>query len=220
MILDTSAISAMGEGGATLENVLPDVRSQSTEKRPKAVKIFTDGACSPNPGPGGLAAVLLYGKHRKEIAEGYRRTTNNRMELMAVIRGLESLNQECSVQIFTDSRYVRDALERGWIKKWKRNGWKTISREDAANKDLWVRLGELCETHRCSFHWVKGHSKNRENNRCDQLAVAAGKRQTLSVDYGFEKAAMESKQEVAKLRKSFVVFTPKKALREQPDSHG
>jgi ribonuclease HI len=108
----------------------------------KKVVIYTDGACSPNPGPGGLGAVLLYGKHRKEIAEGYRRTTNNRMELMAVVRALESLNQSCSVQIFTDSRYVRDAFEQGWIKKWKANGWKTVLREDVLNKDLWTRLSE------------------------------------------------------------------------------
>jgi ribonuclease HI len=153
----------------------------------KKVVIYTDGACSPNPGPGGLGAVLLYGKHRKEIAEGYRRTTNNRMELMAVVRALESLNQSCSVQIFTDSRYVRDAFEQGWIKKWKANGWKTVLREDVLNKDLWTRLSELCEGHRCSFHWLKGHSKSKENNRCDELAVAAGKQPNLAIDHGFEK---------------------------------
>jgi ribonuclease HI len=152
----------------------------------KEVRIFTDGACSPNPGPGGLAAVLLYGKHRKEIAEGYRCTTNNRMELMAVIRGLESLNQPCSVQIFTDSRYVQDAFEKNWIKKWQSNGWKTALREDVANKDLWMRLSELCDQHQCSFHWVKGHSRNRENNRCDELAVRAGKQAPLAVDNIYE----------------------------------
>ena len=121
---------------------------------------------------------------------------------MAVIRGLESLNQECSVQIFTDSRYVRDAFEDGWIRKWRSNGWKTILREDVANKDLWIRLSELCETHSCSFQWVKGHSKNRENNRCDELAVAAGKRTSLLVDYGFEKAKQTSNRETTKVAQS------------------
>lgn len=157
-------------------------------KSKKIVKIFTDGACSRNPGPGGFAAVLLYGEHRKEIAQGYRRTTNNRMELMAVICGLETLHEECSVQIFTDSRYVQDAFVKNWIKKWRSNGWKTSLRQDVANKDLWIRLGDLCEKHDCSFHWVKGHSQNQENNRCDELAVAAGKRLSLAVDHGYEES--------------------------------
>jgi ribonuclease HI len=155
-------------------------------KSKKTVKIFTDGACSPNPGPGGLAAVLLYGRHRKEIAQGYRRTTNNRMELLAVIRGLETLHEECSVQIFTDSRYVQDAFAKNWIKKWRSNGWKTSLRQEVANKDLWIRLSELCKKHDYSFHWVKGHSQHQENNRCDELAVAAGKRLPLAPDYGYE----------------------------------
>jgi ribonuclease HI len=110
----------------------------------KKVKVFTDDACSPNPGSGGLAAVLLYEKHRKEISEGYRRTTNNRMELMAVIRALESLNQPCLVNIYTDFRYVRDAFEQDWIRKWKRNGWKTRLEEAVLNRDLWTRLSDLC----------------------------------------------------------------------------
>jgi ribonuclease HI len=156
-------------------------------RRRKNVVVYTDGACSPNPGPGGCSAVLLYEKHRKEIAEGYRLTTNNRMELMAVVRALESLNQKCSVQIFTDSRYVRDAFERGWIKKWKSNGWKTRLREDVLNTDLWTRLCELCQVHDCVFHWIKGHDLTKENIRCDELAVAAGKKPRLAVDHGYEK---------------------------------
>jgi ribonuclease HI len=152
----------------------------------KKVKVFTDGACSPNPGSGGLAAVLLYEKHRKEISEGYRRTTNNRMELMAVIRALESLNQPCLVNIYTDSRYVRDAFEQDWIRKWKRNGWKTRLEEAVLNRDLWMRLSDLCEVHQCRFHWVKGHGRTRENNRCDELAVAAAKRPGLLADFGYE----------------------------------
>jgi ribonuclease HI len=153
----------------------------------KNVVVYTDGACSPNPGPGGCSAVLLYEKHRKEIAEGYRLTTNNRMELMAVVRALESLNQKCSVQIFTDSRYVRDAFERGWIKKWKSNGWKTRLREDVLNTDLWLRLCELCQVHECVFHWIKGHHRTKENIRCDELAVAAGKKPRLAIDHDYEK---------------------------------
>jgi ribonuclease HI len=156
-------------------------------RRRKNVVVYTDGACSPNPGPGGCSAVLLYEKHRKEIAEGYQLTTNNRMELMAVVRALESLNQKCSVQIFTDSRYVRDAFERGWIKKWKSNGWKTRLREDVLNTDLWTRLSELCQVHHCVFHWIKGHDRTKENIRCDELAVAAGKKPRLAVDHGYEK---------------------------------
>jgi len=108
------------------------------------------------------------------------------MELMAVIRALESLNQPCLVNIYTDSRYVRDAFEQGWIKKWKRNGWKTRLEEAVLNKDLWTRLVELCEVHQCRFHWVKGHGRTRENNRCDELAVATAKRTGLLPDLGYE----------------------------------
>lgn len=107
---------------------------------------------------------------------------------MAVICGLETLHEDCSVQIFTDSRYVQDAFVKNWIKKWRSNGWKTSLRQDVANKDLWIRLSDLCEKHDCSFHWVKGHSQNQENNRCDELAVAAGKRLSLAVDYGYEES--------------------------------
>jgi ribonuclease HI len=141
---------------------LGNSHSLENNLRRKHVVIYTDGACSPNPGPGGCSGVLLYEKHRKEIAEGYRHTTNNRMEPMAVVRALESLNQKCSVQIFTDSRYVRDAFERGWIKKWKSNGWKTTLREDVLNTDLWAQLCELCQAHHCVFHWIKGHDRTKE----------------------------------------------------------
>jgi len=108
------------------------------------------------------------------------------MELMAVIRALESLNQPCLVNIYTDSRYVRDAFEKGWIKNWKRNGWKTSLEEAVLNKGLWTRLASLCEVHQCRFHWVKGHSRNKENNRCDELAAAETKRPGLPVDLGYE----------------------------------
>lgn len=137
----------------------------------KAVTLYTDGACSGNPGPGGWGAVLLFGGHEKELSGGEEKTTNNRMELTAVIRGLEALKEPCLVDLYSDSKYVIDALEKGWAKGWKSRGWVKSDKKPALNPDLWERLLELCEIHALKLHWVKGHADNRYNNRCDQLAV-------------------------------------------------
>ena len=148
----------------------------------KEVIIYTDGACSGNPGAGGYGAVLLYGDKRKELSQGYRMTTNNRMEVLAVIKALEILKGQCSVTLYSDSKYVVDAIEKGWVKKWKANGWKRNQKEMASNIDLWERLLELLEKHHVVFHWVKGHADNIENERCDFLARKAIEYGTLLED--------------------------------------
>lgn len=136
------------------------------------VTIYTDGACSGNPGPGGYGAILMYGSHKKELSGGDANTTNNRMELMGVITALEALNRPCQVDLYTDSQYVVNAIEKGWARKWQSNGWMRNKKDKALNPDLWQRLLDLLETHQVTFHWVKGHAENPYNNRCDELAVA------------------------------------------------
>lgn len=137
----------------------------------KTVTLYTDGACSGNPGPGGWGVVLLYGGHKKELSGGERNTTNNRMELTAVIQALSLLKEPCIVDLWSDSKYVIDALEKGWAKSWRAKGWVKADKKPALNPDLWERLLELCETHTVRLHWVKGHATNPYNNRCDELAV-------------------------------------------------
>jgi len=139
----------------------------------KEVIIYTDGACSGNPGPGGWGAILRYGEKTKELSGGEKQTTNNRMELTGVISALQALNQPCRVQLYTDSQYVVNAMEKGWAVSWRSKGWRRSNKEPALNPDLWQTLLELCETHEVTFHWVKGHAENPYNNRCDELAVAA-----------------------------------------------
>lgn len=136
------------------------------------VTIYTDGACSGNPGPGGYGAILMYGEHKKELSGGDPNTTNNRMELMGVISALKALNRPCQVDLYTDSQYVVNAIEKGWARKWQANGWMRNKKDKALNPDLWQTLLELLEVHQVSFHWVKGHAENPYNNRCDELAVA------------------------------------------------
>lgn len=136
------------------------------------VSIYTDGACSGNPGAGGWAAVLRCGDHRKEIAGGAANTTNNRMELSAVIAGLSALKTPCIVSLYSDSKYIVDAVNLGWLQKWASNGWMRNRREKALNQDLWEKLLPLLERHQVTFIWVKGHAGNPENERCDALAVA------------------------------------------------
>ena len=138
----------------------------------KTVTLYTDGACSGNPGPGGWAAILLYGNHRKELSGGEKNTTNNRMELTGVIEGLRALNQSCIVELYSDSKYVIDALEKGWAVGWRKQGWKKADKKPALNSDLWAVLLDLCDLHEVHLHWVKGHAENPYNNRCDELAVA------------------------------------------------
>lgn len=138
----------------------------------KKVDIYTDGACSGNPGPGGWGAILIYGDKKKEMSGGEVETTNNRMELMAVISALEALKQPCEITIYTDSQYIVNAITKGWAVKWKANGWMRTKKEYAKNPDLWEKLLKLLKTHETRFVWVKGHADNEYNNRCDQLAVA------------------------------------------------
>ena len=146
------------------------------------VVMFTDGASSGNPGPGGYGTVLLFGPYRKELSEGYRRTTNNRMELMAVIKGLEALKKEgLEVVVYSDSKYVVDSINKGWIWGWVKTGFK-----GKKNEDLWRRYLKAAQNQKVKLQWVKGHAGNPENERCDQLAVAAGRSHPLLVDDGFE----------------------------------
>ena len=137
----------------------------------KTVTLYTDGACSGNPGPGGWGAILEYGGAEKELSGGEDSTTNNRMELTAVIRGLEALKEPCTVELYSDSKYVIDALQKGWAKGWRARGWIKSDKKPALNPDLWQHLLELTEIHQVHCHWVKGHADNPKNNRCDQLAV-------------------------------------------------
>lgn len=140
------------------------------------VTIYTDGACSGNPGPGGWASILMAGGVKKELSGGELDTTNNRMELMAVIEGLSALKRPCKVDIYSDSAYVVNAFSQNWIEKWVKNGWKNSAKAEVANTDLWKRLIELTEMHDVTFHKVKGHADNEFNNRCDELAVAEWKK--------------------------------------------
>ncbi len=138
----------------------------------KHVEIFTDGACSGNPGPGGWGAVLRYQGREKELSGGEASTTNNRMELSAVIAALEALKEPCQVTLTSDSKYVIDAIEKGWARKWRANGWMRNKKDPALNPDLWGRLLDLLDQHEVTFVWVKGHAGHPENERCDALAVA------------------------------------------------
>ena len=141
----------------------------------KTVYLFTDGACSGNPGPGGWGSILRWNQIEKELSGGAADTTNNRMELMAVISGLEALKEPCEVHLTSDSKYVIDALSKGWAKGWQAKGWKKADGKPALNADLWQRLLPLCEKHTIHYHWIKGHAGHPENERCDQLAVAQSK---------------------------------------------
>lgn len=137
----------------------------------KKVTIYTDGACSGNPGPGGWGAILQYNGHEKEISGGDNLTTNNKMELMGVISALEMLKEPCEVDLYSDSKYVIDSITKGWAAGWKARGWKKADKKPAKNPELWEKLLSLLEIHKVTFHWVKGHADNPYNNRCDELAV-------------------------------------------------
>jgi len=147
----------------------------------KEVKIYTDGACSGNPGLGGYGVILIFGKNKRELSKGFRRTTNNRMEIMAAIEGLSALKEPCKVTLFSDSQNLVDAMNHGWVLKWKASAWKRKK-----NQDLWERLLLLCKEHEVEFTWVKGHDSDLYNNRCDELATASIKNTELSDDTGYE----------------------------------
>ena len=142
----------------------------------RTVTLYTDGACSGNPGPGGWGAILEYNGTEKELSGGEENTTNNRMELTAVIRGLQALKEPCNVELYSDSKYVVDALEKGWAVGWQKRGWVKSDKSPALNPDLWETLLALCKQHKVTCHWVKGHAQNEKNNRCDQLAVAESRK--------------------------------------------
>jgi ribonuclease HI len=150
------------------------------------VLIYTDGASLGNPGPGGYGIVLISKKSRRELSAGFRRTTNNRMELMACIQGLRALKKTARVLLFSDSRYVINGVTKGWAKRWRRNGWMRSDTEPAENSDLWGDLLDLLERHEVEFHWVRGHAGTPENERCDELAVRAAHRPNLPADEGYE----------------------------------
>lgn len=151
----------------------------------KKVLIYTDGSSRGNPGPGGYGAMLICGEHQKECSGGYEKTTNNRMELMAVIVALEALKKPCEVEVFSDSKYVIDSLVKGWIHGWRKRGWVKADKQPLKNTDLWKRLYEAMQPHEVKWIWVKGHAGNRYNERCDRLATRAAKRKNLPVDSGF-----------------------------------
>ncbi len=157
---------------------------------PELVEIYTDGACRGNPGPGGYGVVLVAGARKKELSGGFRKTTNNRMELLACIEGLKALKKPCCVELTSDSKYVVNAVEKGWAEKWRSRGWKLSPSKPAKNPDLWAELLDLCKTHTVDFKWIKGHAGHAENERCDALAVAASHSETLQVDLGFENGGL------------------------------
>ena len=142
----------------------------------KTVTLYTDGACSGNPGPGGWGAILEFMGHEKEMSGGEESTTNNRMELTAVIMGLRALKEPCVVELYSDSKYVIDGLQKGWAAGWRKKGWIKSDKKPALNPDLWGELLDLTEKHTLHYHWVKGHDENEKNNRCDQMAVAQWKK--------------------------------------------
>jgi ribonuclease HI len=178
-------------GAACSEEAMADVIRAPLEKpenpSPKQVVVFTDGACSGNPGPGGYGAILQYGEHRRELSGGFRRTTNNRMELMAAIKALEALRQPCSVVVFTDSEYLANGISKGWARSWRAKGWRRQGRV-VPNWELWRMLLGLCERHRVQMRWVEAHAGHPENERCDWLAVRAAASGGLPADEGYERA--------------------------------
>jgi ribonuclease HI len=164
---------------------MPPRKTDPALSAAELVTLYTDGACLGNPGPGGWGALLLMGDARKELSGGYKLTTNNRMEVLAAIEGLASLKRPCRVELYTDSKYLRDAVEKNWLKSWLRNGWLTAAKKPVKNQDLWERLLVLLSTHKVTLHWVPGHSGHPHNERCDALARAAAQTRNLPVDAGF-----------------------------------
>ena len=148
----------------------------------KTVIMYTDGACSGNPGPGGYGVILKYKDCTKEMSQGFKKTTNNRMELRAIITGLNQLKEKCRVTIFSDSKYIIDAVQKGWALRWRKNGWQRNKKEKALNPDLWEQLLHLLEKHEVGFEWIKGHSGHPENEYCDRLAVKAAASENLIKD--------------------------------------
>ncbi len=159
------------------------------------VKIYTDGACTGNPGPGGYGVIIIQDGEKKELSGGYRLTTNNRMELMAVIAGLKSLKAPSQVRLFTDSKYISDAINLGWVDIWRAKNWKKTGKGKVLNPDLWKELVELLEQHQVELIWVKGHAGHPQNEHCDQLAVRAAQQKNLLIDSGYEKSQADNQKQ-------------------------
>ncbi len=157
------------------------------QSQKKDVTIYTDGGCLGNPGPGGYGVVLRYGAHEKRLAGGFRRTTNNRMEIMGAIVALDTLKAPCHVTLHSDSKYLVDAMRLGWVERWKANGWRRNKKDRAVNVDLWERLLAACRPHTVTFVWVRGHAGHQYNEICDVLAKQAAARPDLPVDEGYER---------------------------------
>jgi len=155
------------------------------------VRIFTDGASSGNPGPGGYGTILLYNGHRKELSGGFRKTTNNRMELKAVIEGLSALKRICKVIVYSDSKYIIDPIKKGWIYNWHDKNWKRKPNKTVLNADLWTQLYELINKHEVDFEWIRGHNGNIENEKCDEIATTAYKQSNLPPDIFYESNSNE-----------------------------
>jgi ribonuclease HI len=156
-----------------------------TQQVLEQVTIYTDGSSRGNPGPGGFGAILICGKYRKELSQGFKHTTNNRMELLGVIESLKALKRPCQVTVYSDSTYVVQAVKQNWLAGWKRRNWRTASKTPVKNVDLWLKLEEQLAVHQVTFNWVQGHAGHPENERCDELAVAAAQKKDLPEDTGF-----------------------------------
>jgi len=152
----------------------------------KKITLYSDGSSRGNPGPGGYGVVLEYGKHTRELSQGFRTTTNNRMELLGVIAALETLKEECEVTVVSDSKYVIDAVKQGWLAGWKNNGWSRGKNQTLKNKDLWQRMDVIIPRHKITWQWVKGHAGHPQNERCDELATIAADSNELDIDQNFE----------------------------------
>jgi ribonuclease HI len=172
----------------TISTSLPVIERQRVSL--KHVVIYTDGACTGNPGPGGYGVVLIHGMQRKELSAGFRLTTNNRMEILGCIAGLQALREPCQVTIYSDSSYVVNTMTKSWALRWRKHGWKRRERngewKDALNPDLWAQMLDLCDRHCVLFQWVRGHSGNEGNERCDRLARAAAAATRLGIDAAYE----------------------------------
>ncbi len=186
-------LAGQDPAGSSAAKKAPRGSSPSSDPIPEGlVVIYADGACSGNPGKGGYGTVLLFGNQRRELSGGFRRTTNNRMEILGCIAGLDAVEERSDVILYSDSRYVVDATTKGWAAAWRSRGWnRKVEGElvPALNSDLWARLLDLCEWHRVQFRWVRGHDGNVENERCDELARAAAASDDLQPDTGYEKGS-------------------------------